>query len=84
MAEIVSLDTFADIVYKDLETVVLHLEETPPAQRDTFCYHRTVFYVRQLVNSLRTGGSGPEVTPISPLERRLVLICSSLTNLPKE
>lgn len=76
--------TFVDKVYKDLGVIVEHLEETPPDQRDTLRYHRIIFYVRQLADSLRTGEGGPVTTSLSPLERRLVAISSTLTNLPKK
>lgn len=75
---------FVNKVSKDLEVIVEHLEETPPDQRDTLRYHRILFYVRQLANSLRTGDSGSVATSLTPLEMRLVAISSTLTNLPKK
>lgn len=75
---------FGDIVLKDIWLLVDHLEETPPDQRDTLRYHRILFYVQQLANSLRTGEGGPGTTSLSPLERRLVGLSSTLTRLPKK
>jgi hypothetical protein len=64
-----------------ISEVITTLEQVPKDERNLL-FQRVIFWTRQLVASLETGGSGSGATSLSSNELRLVKLCSSLTNLP--